>query len=461
MAGERKLHMVMFPWLAFGHMIPFLELSKSLAKKGHHVSFVSTPRNIERLPKIPQNLAPLIDFVKLPLPAGAENLPPDAEATSDLHYDKVQFLKKAYDGLSGPLAEFLESSSPDWIVCDFSSHWLPPIAAKLGIPQAFFSIYPSRTLSFAVGPSDGPGTDLKCPEDFTDVPEWITFPTSPAFRLHEAKKFMIIAQENISGVSDVFRMASTLKGCDVIAPRSCLELEDDYINLLKEIHGKPVVPIGLLPPSVEDYADCGSDSDDSWQVISRWLDKHGKRSVVYIAFGSESTQSREELSEVALGLELSGLPFFWALKNPELPEGFEDRTNGRGLVWRSWAPQLRILSHESVGGFLTHSGWSSVIEALQFGLPLIILPFFVDQGLIARDLADRRVGIEVPRDEEDGSFTRDSVAESLRLVVVEEGGRPYREKAKEMSTLFGDRSLHDQYVDKFAEHLTNNCNIKK
>ncbi|GMH15275.1 hypothetical protein Nepgr_017116 [Nepenthes gracilis] len=272
---------------------------------------------------------------------------------------------------------------------------------------------------------------------------------------------MIIAQENISGVSDIFRVASTLKGCDVIAPRSCLELEADYINLLKEMHGKPVVPVGLLPPSVEDYGDSGSDSDCSWQVISSWLDKQSKRSVVYIAFGSESTQSREELSEVALGLELSGLPFFWALKNPELPEGFEDRTNGRGLVWRNWAPQLRILSHESVGGFLTHSGWSSVIEALQFGLPLIILPFFVDQGLIARDLADRRVGIEVPRDEEDGSFTRDSVTESLRLVVVEEGGRAYREKAKEMSTLFGDRSLHEQYVDKFAEHLTSNCNIKK
>ncbi|GMH15266.1 hypothetical protein Nepgr_017107 [Nepenthes gracilis] len=388
------------------------------------------PENIERLPKIPQNLAPLIDFVKLPLPAGAENLPPDAEATSDLHYDDVQFLKEAYDGLSEPLAEFLESSSPDWIVCDFSSHWLPSIAAKLGIPLAFFCIFPSRALSFFVGPSDSPGTHFKCPEDFTVVPEWITFPTSPAFRLHEAKKIMMISQENTSGVSDIFRVASVLRGCDAIAPRSCLELEADYIDLLKEMHGKPVVPVGLLPPSVEDYGDGGSDSDGSWQVISSWLDKQGKRSVVYIAFG-------------------------------KLPDGFEDRTNGRGLVWRSWAPQLRILSHESVGGFLTHSGWSSVIEALQFGLPLIILPFFVDQGLIARDLADRRVGIEVPRDEEDGSFTRDSVAESLRLVVVEEGGKACREKAKEMSTLFANRSLHEQYVDKFAEHLINNCNINK
>ncbi|GMH15262.1 hypothetical protein Nepgr_017103 [Nepenthes gracilis] len=397
MAGGRKLHMVMFPWLAFGHMIPFLELSKSLAKKGHHISFVSTPRNIERLPKIPQNLAPLIDFVKLPLPAGAEKLPAGAEATSDMKYDKS--LATADSSQTRNSTSFL------------------------------LYIHP-RTLSFGVGPSNSPGTHYKCPEDFTVVPKWITFPTSPAFRLHEAKKIMMISQENISGVSDFFRVASTLKGCDVIAPRSCLELEADYINLLKEMHGKPVVPVGLLPPSVEDYGDSGSDSDCSWQVISGWLDKQGKRSVVYIAFG-------------------------------KLPEGFEDRTNGRGLVWRNWAPQLRILSHESVGGFLTHSGWSSVIEALQFGLPLIILPFFVDQGLIARDLADRRVGIEVPRDEEDGSFTRDSVAESLRLVVVEEGGRAYREKAKEMSTLFGDRSLHEQYVDKFAEHLTNNCNIKK
>jgi hypothetical protein len=33
-AAGGGLEVVVFPWLAFGHMIPFLELSKRLAAKG-------------------------------------------------------------------------------------------------------------------------------------------------------------------------------------------------------------------------------------------------------------------------------------------------------------------------------------------------------------------------------------------------------------------------------------------
>ncbi|KAI5324883.1 hypothetical protein L3X38_033956 [Prunus dulcis] len=135
---------------------------------------------------------------------------------------------------------------------------------------------------------------------------------------------------------------------------------------------------------------------------------------VYIALGSELNLSQEDFTELALGLELSGLPFFWVLRTPswsadsdsvKLPDGFEDRTKGHGLVWTTWAPQTKILAHDSIGGFLTHCSWSSLIETLQYGRPLIMLPFLYDQGLIAR-IWDKKIGIEVPRNEEDGSFTK-------------------------------------------------------
>ncbi|XP_021897432.1 UDP-glycosyltransferase 91A1-like [Carica papaya] len=247
-----------------------------------------------------------------------------------------------------------------------------------------------------------------------------------------------------------------------------MELEPEWLHLVAELHRKPVVPLGLLPPSVDDQAE----KDDSWVEISKWLNQHEKDSVVYVALGSEAALSQRELTELALGLELSGLPFFWALKissrradfvksaHPllELPEGYEDRIKGRGIVWASWAPQLRILSHDSVGGFLTHCGWSSIIEGAMFGRALAMLPFMVDQGLNARVMEERKVGVLIPRnDEQDGLFTRDGVAGSLRLVMADqdkEGSKTgYKENARKMAKLFGDRELHEKYMDGFLKEL--------
>ncbi|GAB2286626.1 hypothetical protein Dimus_021021 [Dionaea muscipula] len=464
MAEAKKLKIVTFPWLAFGHLIPFLELSKSLAQRGHHILFVSTTRNLKRLPEIPQDLAPFIDLVELRLPR-VDNLPVDAEATSDLPPNQVQLLKKAYDGLLEPMEAILEANSPDWVIHDFSCHWLPPVASKLGIKKAFFSVFMASALSFIKGPAadSSVADEAVVPEDLTVPPKWVTFPSKVVLRLHEAKKVLGGLRENASGVSDMFRLASVFSGCDAFFVRSCREVEGAYLDLLKEIHRKPVLPVGLLPPPSDGQLQQikGGDGEASWQAISGWLDQQDERSVVYIAFGSEAKPTQEEFTELALGLERSGLPFFWVLIRRKvgdlmmmLPDGFEERNKGHGFVWTSWAPQVRILGHKSIGGFLTHSGWSSVIEALQLGLPLILFPIFGDQLFNARLLGEMmQVGYEVPRDEQDGSFTGDSVAHSLRLVVLDEGGKIYRDKAKEASALFGNRRLHGQYIDTLVEFL--------
>ncbi|KAF3678740.1 hypothetical protein P3S67_026860 [Capsicum chacoense] len=139
MEKNKNLHIAVFPWLAFGHMIPYLELSKLIAQKGHTVSFISTPRNIDRLPKLPSNLSQFLKFVKLPLPH-VEKLPENAEATIDVPYEQVKYLKLAQDRLEEPMAKFLEDSAPDFIFFDFTSYWIPSLASKFNIPTAYFSI---------------------------------------------------------------------------------------------------------------------------------------------------------------------------------------------------------------------------------------------------------------------------------------------------------------------------------
>lgn len=444
--GSRKLHIVMFPWLAFGHIIPFFNLSKFLAQKGHRISFVSTPRNIARLPKLPHDLLPSITFVEIPLPKH-ESLPDNAEATMDVRTDDIAHLKTAYDAMEAALTRFLESSAADAVVYDFSAHWVPPVATRLGMSRFFFCIFNAWFLAF-FGRTEALINGLEDrtrPEDFLAPPEWVAFDTAVAYKLYEANWILGAAGNNASGVSDTYRAGKAIAGCDAMIIRHCNEFEPDWLPLLEELHRVKVIPLGLMPPIVED-------AKESWGSVENWLNSQDKECVVYVALGSEVELSREQVSELAHGLELSGRPFLWALRKPDgLPDGFEERIEGRGVVWKNWAPQLKILGHGSVGAFLTHCGWSSIVEGLMFGRPLIMLPFLVDQGLNARVLVDKGVGVEVPRDEQDGSYTRYAVAESVRAVM--EG--QCRGKAKVLSAVFGDRQLHDGYVHSFIQYLEN------
>ncbi|KAL6227624.1 hypothetical protein ACLB2K_001581 [Fragaria x ananassa] len=461
---KKQLHIALFPWLAFGHIIPFLEVAKHIARRGHKVSFISTPRNIQRLPKIPETLTPLITLVQIPLPH-VENLPDNAEATMDVPYDVIPYLKLAHDGLERGLSKFLQAQTPDWIIHDFAPHWLPPIATKLGVAIGHFSIFNASSLCF-FGSTSADRASRYAPrkklEHFTVPPDWVPFPSKLVMRPFEAARILEDGRKpNASGVNDWFRMISTVQGCQVYFIRTCREVEGEWLDLLEDLHQKPVVlPTGLLPPFVP-RSDEDEEGGSDWSRIADWLDKQEKGKVVYVALGSELNLSQEEFNELALGLELSGLPFFWVLRKPShvsdgdsvnLSDGFEERTKDRGLVWKTWSPQPKILAHESIGGFLTHCGWSSLIEALQYGRPLILLPFMYDQGLIAR-FWDKKIGIEVSRDEESGAFTRNELAKSLNLVVVDEEGKPYRDGAKEYSELFGDKELHSRYMDKCVEYL--------
>lgn len=102
---------------------------------------------------------------------------------------------------------------------------------------------------------------------------------------------------------------------------------------------------------------------------------------------------------------------------------------------------------------MTHCGWGSVVEGLAYGQPLITLPFVTDQGLNSRVIVEEGLGVEIPRTEKDGSYTRDSVANSIKMVVSELKGKGIREKAKDMGVLFRDEQMQNRYVDDLVKFL--------
>jgi hypothetical protein len=457
-AESSPLHIVIFPWLAMGHLLPCLQLAERLAARGHRVSFVSTPRNLARLPPVRPALAPLVDLVALPLPQVA-GLPDGAESTGDVPSDKFDLHREAFDGLAGPFSAFLDAAcadagrKPDWVVVDYSHHWVAAAAQDRQVPCVMFLPCAAAVAAMAGAPPESRAEERQAiAKSLGAVPKFEAELAATEFAAEEGA-----SRPSISIMSRYF---ITLKMSRLFAVRSCSELEPDAIPLLAGLYGKPIVPLGLLlPPPTPDGAcdreEAGKNADDD--AIMRWLDAQPAKSVVYVALGSEAPVRAELIRELAHGLELAGTRFLWALRTPVgvhgdsiVPEGFRERTGQLGLVAARWVPQMSILAHGAVGAFLTHCGWGSVLEGLQFGHPLIMLPIAGDQGPNARLMEERKVGVLVPRNDKDGSFSRDDVAGAVRAVV---DSRVFVAGAKKLQEIVASRQCHEKYIDGFIHHL--------
>ena len=175
------------------------------------------------------------------------------------------------------------------------------------------------------------------------------------------------------------------------------------------------------------------------------------------------------MEEIAHGLELSMVNFVWVVRFPSeeeiasikeaiLPEEFLERTRDRGLIVEGWAPQARILKHSSIGGFVSHCGWGSLMESMKYGVPVIALPFQYDQPLNARLLEEIGVAIEVKRDNRDGRFHREDVANVVKEVIVEKSGKSVRETAKKLKETISCKE--DEGLDEAVHELLKLCGKK-
>ncbi|KAF8765981.1 hypothetical protein HU200_007954 [Digitaria exilis] len=467
---SRPLRLVLCPWLAFGHMLPYLELAERLASRGHHVSFVSTPRNLARLPPLRRHAGGgVVDLVALPLPR-VDGLPDGAESTNDVPSDRREPLWEAFDGLAVPFAEFLavacagdgpNNERPDWVIADTLSHWGPAAAREHGIPSVMIL---NASMVAALGCGTRDHGELAATSVF-EQPAALGCGRGPApagmLRYEWEGLAPMFVASGTSGMSVARRSTLTFEQSVIIATRTCQEWEPEAFLLAARLLGKPLVPLGLCPPSTDGGRGPGMHRDDA---TVRWLDAQPAKSVVYVALGSEVPLSVEMVHELALGLELSEVRFLWALRKPGgivnddnvLPPGFEERTHGggHGLVTMGWVPQVTILSHSAVGAFLTHCGRSSLMEGLLYGHPLIMLPIATDQGPNARHMEGRKVGLQVPRNENDGSFDRHGIASTVRAVMVKEDARRvFVANALKMQEVVADTELHERYIDEFVLKL--------
>ncbi|KAJ9545868.1 LOW QUALITY PROTEIN: hypothetical protein OSB04_025575 [Centaurea solstitialis] len=130
----------------------------------------------------------------------------------------------------------------------------------------------------------------------------------------------------------------------------------------------------------------------------------------------------------------SGLGHAFELKDPALddllPEGVDQR---QGFGGEELGNTREILRHGSVGGFMCHCGWNSVLEAMHAGVVLVTWLLYAEQKMNRVHLVE---GIKVAlrlKMSEDGFVTAEELAERLKELMEKESGKKIRDHVSDMS----------------------------
>ncbi|CAH9121268.1 unnamed protein product [Cuscuta epithymum] len=450
---HHRHHFAMFPWLAYGHMIPFLQLANELAKRGHSVSFLlpqTAGRKLSHANLYPQ----LITFHSLSVPH-VEGLPHGAETTSDTNNAIALLL--AMDGMQDHVKAVLKAEKPNFVFFDFAD-WIPNIASEIGCKTVFFSVVSPASSAIALLTTTNKEKPLE-PSDL--IESLLNYPSSdvPILREHEARSLALLASQPNNNLRKIVgKSVSGAKHSDALAVRTCKEIEGVHCNNLSTLYGKPVFCTGPLFPEPRKEP-----LDDT---ISIFLNKFNCASVVFCSFGSELVLEINHFQELVLGLELTGLPFLLAgIKPPKgtasiqeaLPEGFQERVIGKAMLYEGWVPQTQILMHTSIGCFVSHGGSASMWESFLSDCPVVFMPTRIDYALNARLMTEElQLAVEVEMEKgENGWFSKERISRGVKT-AMDEGiklGGLLKKNHMKWRDLFLSNGFADSYIDKFIQNL--------
>ncbi|KAK9050153.1 hypothetical protein SSX86_030877 [Deinandra increscens subsp. villosa] len=438
---DNKPHVVCIPAPAQGHINPMLKLAKILHSKGFFITFINTEFNHQRLLRSRGSDA-LRDLPSFHYETIPDGLPPPENP--DATQPTPILLKSIHETGLGPFKSVITKVSACYspvtcIVADFLMGFTLPAAEELGIPGIlFWTAGAGSLICYDQYPNliQKGLMPLKDPSYLTNgyldtVVDFI--PTMSGIRLKDIPPFVRIinpGDDFMVGFSD--RELYRARSATSIIFNTFDALDCDALDTLSitfpNCYG--IGPLHLLENNIVDKS-LDSIKYNLWKEdpqCLKWLDAKEPNSVIYVNFGSITVMTHEQLVEFCWGLAKSNHSFLWIIRpdlvigdSAVLPQEFLAETSDRGLL-TGWCSQEEVLSHPSIGGFLTHSGWNSTIESISSGVPMICWPFFADQQPNCWWSCNKwRIAMEI-----DNNVTSDEVSKLLIELMTGEKGKEMR-----------------------------------
>ncbi|KAF6145567.1 hypothetical protein GIB67_037600 [Kingdonia uniflora] len=444
-----KPHVVCIPYPAQGHINPMFRLAKILESKGFHITFVHSEYNHQRLIKSrgPKSVENLPDFRFETIPDGLPS--PENDATQDIpslcQSTSVNCLVPFRNLITKLNTSLTPSNVPPVtaIISDGVMSFSLQVAKELRIPGillwttsfcgfAAYLHYPHLIQRGLTPLKD----ETQLTNGYLDAPiDWI--PGMRDIRLRDIPSFIRTTDPNDIMVNYLVGEVGRAYKASAIILNTFDIIENELLNAIKtHLPLPPIYTIGplQLPHSPTPKNGLNSIGSSLWKEdpeCLNWLDSKQPNSVVYVNFGSITVMTSQQLVEFAWGLANSKRTFLWVIRpdlvlgdSAVLPPDFATETKNRSLL-ASWCPQVRVLNHPSVGGFLTHSGWNSTIESVSAGVPMICWPFFAEQQTNCRYVCVHwGIGMEI-----DSNVRRDDVESLVTELMEGEKGKDMRMKA--------------------------------
>ncbi|KAI4297205.1 hypothetical protein L6164_037100 [Bauhinia variegata] len=441
-AETKKPQVAVLSSPGMGHVIPLFVMAKGLVTQhGLHVSFLNVTTEASAAqyqllhsPDLPSGL----EIVDLPMVDLSNLVDGNTPVLTRLSLNVQESFRC--------LKTLLVNLNPNLLIIDLFCTQAFDVCNELSIPVYTFFTPPTHLLAFSLFL---PKLDRDVEGEFVDLPEPVQVPGCSSIRTEDLLdqvrnrkideyKWFLYHLSRVKMAAGIF-----LNTWEDLEPVSIRAIRD--LPFYQQIPTPTVYPVGPIIKETEPMTEeCGA-----------WLDQQPSDSVLYIALGSGGTLTSEQQIELAWGLEMSKQRFIWVVRMPSdacasasffnvgsdpndpesyLPEGFLERTRETGLVVPSWAPQVAILEHASIGAFLSHCGWNSILESLANGVPIIGWPLYAEQRMNATMLAeDVGVGIKAVGGRESGSVIgRNEIAKVVRKTMEGEEGKVLRAKAREL-----------------------------
>ncbi|XP_072967342.1 UDP-glycosyltransferase 76B1-like [Typha angustifolia] len=417
----RRLLFVPLPFQ--GHINPMFHLASLLHSRGFAITIFHTHFNSPD----PDNYPKSYRFIPVP-----DNLSDTVRSTKD-GVAHIHALNKSCQASFRDILGELLSSEEESVACViFDAHWyaLQAVAKKLGVATMVlrtgnatsFNLFMAFPLLLEKG---------YLPIQESQLDAFVS--ELPPLRVKDLPRLMITT--SLESYAELLaRGVEQVRTSSGLILNTFDSIESSELDQIKRDLSIPIYPIGPLH-KLSTQAQTQSSLLAPDQSCMAWLDSQAPKSVIYVSFGSLAFMDPNELVEIAWGLANSGLPFLWVVRpnlvhgsdRIELPKWFEEETHGRGRVV-PWAPQPEVLSHPAVGGFWTHCGWNSTLEAICEGVPMLCRPFFGDQTGNARYVSHVwKVGIVL-----EGKVERGRIERAIKTLIVEREGDEMRERMADL-----------------------------